>query len=62
MKQYIVTMKHDAGTVAIKLWASNAHNAKNIAATIERAPLSSVVKVEELCGIMGGQVLVEVAA
>lgn len=47
MKQYIVTIKHDAGTHKIRIIARNEDRAKEMVMASEGCPESAIIRVRE---------------
>ena len=47
-KQYIVTLKHDAGVISILTASTSAEIAVKLVTDAEYAPMSAVISVEEL--------------
>ena len=47
MTQFIVTLRHDAGIIAVQTWASNAAQAANQVLAFECAPVSAIMAIEE---------------
>lgn len=45
MKQFIVTLKHDAGQIKIRVIASNEEDAKRKVCIAENCPESAIVRV-----------------
>jgi len=47
MTQFIITLQHDRGKIAIQAWAENAAQAANQVLKYECAPVNAILSIEE---------------